>query len=698
MMKKFLPLWVVVLSLWSWGGQLIAQNTFELTHFPKGAGLLQHQNALWVLGDGDNYHAIRSMDEGKTWSVVKPNDGTLRYNAQSIVFKDKLYSIGGKVDPNGTAFSNEVNCSSDGVHWTSYDAPFAGRLNFALLLHNDAMYIIGGEKPGHSSYNDVWCTTDGINWEMKTNTLSADFPHFYAPDVSSVNGKLILTGGSNNGFGTLSNERGVYISDDHGTNWIKHEFPFATSNLKYAKLHFVYNDKLYLSTRLKVFRNQPEFAGISREEARLVSTEDGVNWEVESELDHNILTVSDETSRVIVTADNQIKTYVGNASDQPIYSFIFEVADFKAPSMAGVFVNDNAIYSIAFKPEANGGSSGSDFVYCIKSSSPNVILVEDIVIDNGMITLSPSGFGESKITVEVCDGDQTENVGFVYCNYPTSKVYLHPIDNQIVAKDGDLPHLKVSRYTLDGYGENTYTVTSSNEELITSSSISVVPFFYTEVLSFDQSVNTDKEGETLITITATDGVSMATNSFWLKIGEDEDPIQNSALEVYKWDPTIAFDYDFPNHAFVDPDGKTLSYSADNLPCGLSINPSSGNISGNTDEPLPFEITIIATDRYSNKATAVLRVEELMTEMQEDQTEVLSFTFHPNPAKDQISIHLAEDVISNVSILNMNGILIQKKENINKTRCIINTKTCPGLYLIKIEDSRGGVYYQKMMVR
>ena len=64
--------------------------------------------------------------------------------------------------------------------------------------------------------------------------------------------------------------------------------------------------------------------------------------------------------------------------------------------------------------------------------------------------------------------------------------------------------------------------------------------------------------------------------------------------------------------FGDLDGDTLSYSATGLPPGLSINPSSGLISGTLDSSAsvggPYSVTITADDGpATSQATFILTV-------------------------------------------------------------------------------------------
>lgn len=118
--------------------------------------------------------------------VVKSADWENRYDHASVVFKGKMWVVGGynPGEYQDDTYYEDVWSSSDGIHWTEENAsaPFKGRRGHALVVFNDgsqdAMFLIGGysvnENNGYREYrNDVWKSADGINWtEIKVQSVA----------------------------------------------------------------------------------------------------------------------------------------------------------------------------------------------------------------------------------------------------------------------------------------------------------------------------------------------------------------------------------------------------------------------------------------------------------------------------------------------------------------------------------------------
>jgi len=109
-----------------------------------------------------------------------------RWDHALVVFKDKLWVIGG-YNPGsreGDSYLEDVWYSADGSGWelATGSAPWLGRRGHAAVVFNDgsgeSIYILGGfsvdESTGRRQYNnDVWKTTDGINWAcIKENSVT----------------------------------------------------------------------------------------------------------------------------------------------------------------------------------------------------------------------------------------------------------------------------------------------------------------------------------------------------------------------------------------------------------------------------------------------------------------------------------------------------------------------------------------------
>lgn len=129
-------------------------------------------------------YALSEYDGELTWErITKKADWSKRYDHDAVVFNDKIWVMGG-YNPgvmNGDTYFEDVWCSSDGKNWDLVveDAPWLGRRGHELAVlgegDNQALLLVGGfsadEETGYRQYNnDVWKTTDGKNWEIVKET------------------------------------------------------------------------------------------------------------------------------------------------------------------------------------------------------------------------------------------------------------------------------------------------------------------------------------------------------------------------------------------------------------------------------------------------------------------------------------------------------------------------------------------------
>jgi hypothetical protein len=117
---------------------------------------------------------LYSTTDGNTWEVVSDQTPfTGRHHMGGAVFQGKMWVMGGVKDK---TIYNDVWSSTDGVNWTLEleEAPWCKRqIHHTPLVYDDKMWLFGGGVMGSSyfpfiAYNDVWCTSDGIHWELKT--------------------------------------------------------------------------------------------------------------------------------------------------------------------------------------------------------------------------------------------------------------------------------------------------------------------------------------------------------------------------------------------------------------------------------------------------------------------------------------------------------------------------------------------------
>jgi hypothetical protein len=190
--------------------------------------LLEFQGKLWVFGgyhasnngvNGGLLNDVWSSADGITWTEEVLNDSstsfTPRTNHASAVFQDKIWIFGGG---DQTGILNDIWSSPDGVNWTLEieNAAFSPRYAHTATVFDGKLWIIGGEDGVYES-NDVWSSTDGVNWTLETD--NAAFPARYHHTSVVFQDRMWVIAGINSlqgsGFGDLND---VWSSTD-GINW-----------------------------------------------------------------------------------------------------------------------------------------------------------------------------------------------------------------------------------------------------------------------------------------------------------------------------------------------------------------------------------------------------------------------------------------------------------------------------------------------
>ena len=151
------------------------------------------KDKIWVMGGDDNtgkkLNDVWSSPDGATWTELTPKDKngntvaketavanknwwTARHLHTSVVFKDKIWIIGGlSVD-----FSNDVWSSTDGSTWMEEDNNTSMIGDF-IYKHTSAVFkgkiwVIGGEFVGNiGEGKSVWSSTKGKTWNKGTANL-----------------------------------------------------------------------------------------------------------------------------------------------------------------------------------------------------------------------------------------------------------------------------------------------------------------------------------------------------------------------------------------------------------------------------------------------------------------------------------------------------------------------------------------------
>ncbi|MCT4638854.1 MAG: cadherin domain-containing protein, partial [Bacteroidales bacterium] len=605
-MKK---LSLLVLKLFFISALLNGQITqLDLIKLSNTHIITELRDSMWLYGEllTDTWEqSVWKSADGKKWELVKDGEQQINWGGAGAAFKGKLYSIGGH---QGSSMVNTVSVSEYGKTWTTYNAPFPGRKKLASLVHNNKLFVIAG-----GGHNDAWYTENGTDWIQATNKISDDFPHFWRPKVVSLNNKLILFGGSKTDWGFVENERGVYISEDDGKNWTRHEFPFPIS--LDVPMYFVHNNKLWI-----VARDNPNSAYGDQNYFgtgyKLYVSADGINWKESANSELPVLKNNNVICKAF-TFKNRVHSYAkrGGGGNMPVFHAGFTEPEIYLDNISSTikYESDANTFTIPFSYKHNDASNTNPITFSVKSSDNSIVPCGCVAVGGNNISVTKTGKpGRTTINIEATDGVSTNAVQFDILVFPDAKVYLSGKKSYLMQKGEDKKGILIRYLSMPGYGTNSFSVTSSDNSFINGSEVSlrehiVIKGMY--YVNLGSSFNTSAEGNADITITATDG----TNSFDFKLrvevreGVNAIPTVNGTLDNYVINQGDAFNYKLPAGFITDADNDKIIYSSDNLPCGLIIDENTGAITGQTDEVLPFSINIIAKDIYDANVKTVLNV-------------------------------------------------------------------------------------------
>lgn len=213
------PTWEILTNNASW-------------HPRDSCGEVVLNDRMWVLGGWfDSYQDtprdVWSSRDGKEWTreleVAPWRHGDL---PMTLAYRDRMWLFGGWHDGRrpGHSASNEVWSSSDGVNWepATLKAAWSPRIAGGAAVFRDKMWILGGLEDYYfgddsSLKNDVWHSSDGKHW-----TLAAEHapwsPRAYH-QVVVHDDKLWLLGGGNY-VPNYQVHNDVWSSED-GVHWIR---------------------------------------------------------------------------------------------------------------------------------------------------------------------------------------------------------------------------------------------------------------------------------------------------------------------------------------------------------------------------------------------------------------------------------------------------------------------------------------------
>ena len=214
---------------------------------------LIYDNKLWVMGgdDGSRRNDIWSSSDGGTnWTkIITQGDiwQTLSGGRDGFVYDSKIWSIGEGRD--GSFRLNDVWTSTNGVNWKKITGGIkdinnnftAAVIGIEALEYNNKLWVLGGNDTS-DEVNDIFVSSDGgVSWNqvMTSGTIwSGRSGH----QAFAYNNKLWVIGG--NDINNLFND--IWVSSDGGVTWTQVTTVGTVWSGRSGHQAIAYNNKLWV--------------------------------------------------------------------------------------------------------------------------------------------------------------------------------------------------------------------------------------------------------------------------------------------------------------------------------------------------------------------------------------------------------------------------------------------------------------------
>lgn len=185
-------------------------QTFSVKAQPKNTGLNLANFSIPNNDCDENPYNFQATLRGFDVGGATPS-WVARRGHTSVSFDNKLWVLGGAYRTN---FYQDVYSSTDGVNWElkTSTAPWGKRAYHASVVFNNKIWVLGGNE-NNERRNDVWSSSDGVNWTREVE--SAPWTGRFEFGAVVFDNKIWVVAGKRYNDEGL---RDVWYSSD-GVNW-----------------------------------------------------------------------------------------------------------------------------------------------------------------------------------------------------------------------------------------------------------------------------------------------------------------------------------------------------------------------------------------------------------------------------------------------------------------------------------------------
>ncbi len=165
----------------SWKSEPLAEGKLNTAYLKY----VQHNGAIYALGAMKGTYTnfvidpvIRRTTDFRKWETLGRSNLPSRVFYSAVSFRGSIWLLGGD---DGAGTRNDVWRSTDGLNWIKVmdNAPWSPRTGASAFVFRNRLWLIGGGNDNGLA-NDVWFTNDGEEWIQATNEIAPDKPFGYA--------------------------------------------------------------------------------------------------------------------------------------------------------------------------------------------------------------------------------------------------------------------------------------------------------------------------------------------------------------------------------------------------------------------------------------------------------------------------------------------------------------------------------------